>query len=308
MIVNKESLLAILKKLKALSCSILWRFPSKKVKAWAENEAIFQRTRPVAFDDMNFDNDPHLISLKKAFGDGLLKEIDVMDQRNNIRLHAWFLKPHNNMPSIIYSYGNSANLSESRYLMNSFAERGFGFLGWSYPGYEHSEGCPSEQKLCDGLKSMSDCLNFTHGIQPFNQIAMGHSLGGLISVEAATKIQFRLIVLIATPPSIPDYYEHLLKSVPLLIRWMCTPKEKITQHFDALSKMPLVKSPVLFVYGDKDEEIPLDMVRKLFRLSKTPNYENLINGAPHDLEMIPIYAEEICRTVCLYDRNKEAKL
>ena len=131
------------------------------------------------------------------------------------------------MPTVLYSYGNSSDLSEGKYLMNVFAQKGFGFLGWSYPGYEYSEGHPSEERLYSGLKTMSDYIVSIHNIQPSNQIAMGHSLGGLVTVEAATKVPFQLIVLLATPPSLPDYYEHLLESVPLVIRWMCAPKEKM---------------------------------------------------------------------------------
>ena len=288
---------SVLKKLRALSGAIIKRFPLRKVQAWAENEAIFQRTRPVTFKDANFDHDADLTYLQKAFSQGLLKEIVIPDHQNNIKLHAWFIQPQNKMPTVIYSYGNSANLSEGKYLMNSFVQRGFGFLGWSYPGYEYSEGYPSEQGLYEGLRAISDYLVSTYDIQPSDQIAMGHSLGGLVTVDAATKISFRLTVLIVTPPSIPDYYEHLLKSVPSLIRWMCIPKEKITQRFDALSKMPFVKAPVLFIYAEKDEELPLAMARRLSSLSRTPNYEHLINGAGHDLEMVPRFAEEICEAV-----------
>ena len=130
---NKQSLSANLKKARALSGAIMKRFPQRNVQAWAENNAIFQRTGPVTFADMNFDNDNDMIGLKRAFGEGLLKEADVMDYSNNIKLHAWFLRPRDNMPTVIYSYGNSSDLSEGKYLMNSFAQRGFGFLGWSYP-------------------------------------------------------------------------------------------------------------------------------------------------------------------------------
>ena len=69
--------------------------------------------------------------------------------------------------------------------MNSFVQRGFGFLGWSYPGYEYSEGYPSEQGLYEGLRAISDYLVSTYDIQPSDQIAMGHSLGGLVTVDAA---------------------------------------------------------------------------------------------------------------------------
>lgn len=301
---NQQLLSPVLKKLRALSGAIIMRFPSRKVKSWAENVAIFQRTRPVTFNDANFDHDTDLIYLQRAFKQDLLGEIDIKDHKNNIKLHAWFLQPQNKMPTVIYSYGNSANLSEGKYLMNSFAHRGFGFLGWSYSGYEHSEGYPSEQRLYEGLRAVSDHLVSTYDIQPSDQIAMGHSLGGLVTVDVAMRIPFRLVVLIATPPSVPDYYEHLLKSIPSLIRWMCIPKEKIIQRFDALSKMPFIKAPVLFIYAEKDEELPLDMARKLFSLSRTPNYEQLIKGAGHDLEMVPRFAEEICKAVYFYQSHQ----
>jgi pimeloyl-ACP methyl ester carboxylesterase len=289
----------IIKQLKTLSCAILGRVPLRKVKVWAENHAIFQRSKPVTLNDMDFEHDPDLLYLKRAFSEGLLREIDIKCPPNNIKLHAWFLRPRNNMPTVVYSYGRGDDLSEAKYLMESFARRGFGFLEWSYPGYEHSEGYPSEQSLYEGLNAMSNYL-VSQGIQPGDQIAMGHSLGGAVSVNAATKIPFRLVVLIATFTTVPDYYEHLVKTVPWAIRWMCTPKEEITQHFDALSKMPFVKSPVLFIYGDKDEEVPLDMARKLFSVTKTLHYEYVVKDAPHDLDIIPKFAEEIGKTVCSY--------
>ena len=121
-----------------------------------------------------------------------------------------------------------------------------------------------------------------------------------MTVDVATKVPFQLIVLLATPPSLPDYYEHLLKSVPSPIRWMCAPKEKMTQRFDALSKMQFIKSPVLFIYAEKDEELPLEMARKLFSISETPNYERVVSEAGHDFEEVPEFAEEICKAVLLH--------
>ncbi|MFA5145747.1 MAG: alpha/beta hydrolase, partial [Candidatus Omnitrophota bacterium] len=295
-----------IEQLEVLLWVILGGIPLKRVQAWAENHAIFQRTRPVALNGINFEHDPDLISLKRAFSEGLLREIDIEYPKNNIKLHAWFLQPKNNMPTVIYSYGRGSNLSDGKYLMDSFARRGFGFLGWSYPGYEYSEGYPSEQSLYEGLNAVSNYLVFAHGIQPCNQIAMGHSLGGLVTINAATKIPFRLTVIISTIPSVSDYYEYSIKRVPLVIRRMCVPAEKITQRFDALSKVPFVKSPVLFIYGDKDEEVPLDIARKLFSLSKTPSYEYIINDAPHNLEEIPKFAEEICKITHSYQSHQTA--
>ena len=56
----------------------------------------------------------------------------------------------------------------------------------------------------------------------------------------------------------------------------------------------------LFINGDKDEEVPLDMAQKLISLSKTPSHEYIIKGATHDLDAMPQFTEEICKIVCSY--------
>ncbi len=288
---------ALAKKIRALRGAILKRIPLRKVQVWAETDAIFQRTTPVALHDMGVEDNPKLAFLRGAVNQDLLREVTVRDRRSSIKLHAWFLPPKNQMLTVIYSYGNSSNLAEAKYLMESFGKRGVGFLGWSYPGYEHSEGGPSEQSLSRGLESVSEYLASEHEIGPTHQIAVGHSLGGLVTVDVAQRISFKLIVLIATPPSLPDYYEHLLEEAPALIRSLCLPKEDIDQRFDAFTKITSIGTPVMFIYFDNDKEIPPSMARKLVNRSSTPNYELLLNGVDHDAILDSHIAEDICNAV-----------
>ncbi len=290
---------ALAKKLRALRGAILKRVPLKKIQRWAENDAIFQRTKPVTFHVMNVNGDPRLAFLRDAANQGLLKEVDVREEKSHLHLHAWFLPPKDQWPTVIFSYGNASNLAEAKYLMESFGKRGIGFLGWSYPGYEYSEGRPSEQSVSDGLEAMSQHLARHHAIRPCDQIAMGHSLGGLMTVDVATRIPFKLIVLIATPPSLPDYYEHLLEEIPSLLRSLCAPKEKIDQRFDAFTKISSIQAPVMFIYFDQDDEVPLSMAKKLVNRSSTPNYELVLNAADHDAVLDPHTAEDICQAVAV---------
>ena len=294
---------ALAKKLRALRGALLKRVPVKQIQRWAENDAIFQRTKPVTFQAMHVAGDPHLAFLRGAVDQDLLREIDVSEEKHHVKLHAWFLPPKDQWPTVIFSYGNASNLADAKYLMESFGRRGMGFLGWSYPGYEYSEGRSSERNVSDGLEAMSRYLAQQHGIQPAEQIAMGHSLGGLVTVDVATRIPFQLIVLIATTPSLPDYYEHLLSDIPSLLRSLCPPKERIDQRFDALTKISRIQSPAMLIYFNKDEEVPLSMAKKLVNRSATPNYELVLDAADHDAILDPRTAEEICNAVSVKARE-----
>ncbi len=246
---------------------------------------------------MGVEDDPKLTFLRNAVNQDLLREITIKDNKNGSKLQAWFLPPKDQMPTVIYSYGNGSNLSEAKYLMESFGKRGVGFLGWSYPGYERSEGWPSEQSLYRGLESVSEYLALEHKIGATHQIAVGHSLGGLVTVGVAQHILFKLVVLIATPPSIPDYYEHLLEEVPGFIRSLCVPKEAIDQRFDAFTRIASICSPVMFIYFDNDEEVTPLMAKKLVHRSSSPNYELTLNGVDHDAILDSHIAEDICDAV-----------
>jgi len=288
---------ALVKKLRAFRGAVLKRVPLKKVQCWAERTAIFQRTKPVTLHAMNVARDPRLPFLRNAVNHGSLREVDVRDGKNLFKLRAWFLPPKDQMPVVIFSYGNAANLADAKYLMESFGRRGIGFLAWSYPGYEYSEGWPSEQNVSDGLEAMSHYLARQHGIRPSDQIAMGHSLGGLVTVDVATRIPFKLAVLIATAPSLPDYYEHLLEELPPLLRSLCLPKERIDQRFDAFAKIRSIQTPVMFIYFDEDAEVLPSMAKKLVSRSSTPNYELLLHATDHDAILDPDTAEEIGHAV-----------
>ena len=56
------------------------------------------------------------------------------------------------------------------------------------------------------------------------------------------------------------------------------------ENHDILKSMKLIKNPVLFIHGGKDDTVPLSEMETLFELANEPKEKLVIEGADHGLE------------------------
>ena len=56
----------------------------------------------------------------------------------------------------------------------------------------------------------------------------------------------------------------------------------IRSKLDAISKVPIVTFPKLFLHGNRDEIVPLDLGKKLFDAAAKPKTFYIIEGAGHN--------------------------
>ena len=56
----------------------------------------------------------------------------------------------------------------------------------------------------------------------------------------------------------------------------------MTHQFDSLSKVPNLRAPVLYIHGDRDNIVPVDMGRRLFEASPEPKEWFPLPGAGHN--------------------------
>lgn len=112
---------------------------------------------------------------------------------------------------------------------------------------------------------------------------MGESLGSGVVVDVATRIPYQAVILYASFTSTPSVASALrdkngwgwLSFLPLNVI--------MQQHFDSLSKMQRVTSPVLIIHGDHDEMMPLSMPKALFARALNRHKKLLIiPGAGHN--------------------------
>ena len=60
------------------------------------------------------------------------------------------------------------------------------------------------------------------------------------------------------------------------------PPELSQSAYDNLGKIDLIQSPLLFIHGEYDEAIPVEMAQRLYRTAQSPKRFYLVSGSGHN--------------------------
>ena len=167
---------------------------------------------------------------------------------DSLNLLAWYSKPKNHNPLLIYFHGNSFDIGERAHRIKRYIDKCWGVLLLAWRGYSGNSGKPTEKNLYSDAESTLDWINTNTNIDKENIIIYGESLGAAVAVEIGTKYKFKSIVLEAPFTSIYDIANKRYKIYPT--------KYLVKDKFDNLSKIGRLKSPLLILSGKKDEIVP----------------------------------------------------
>lgn len=176
---------------------------------------------------------------------------------NGETVRAWYLpSPVPDAPTVLYLHGSRWNLNSSVFRMERWLDMGVSMLAIDYRGFgESSPRLPSQgSALQDARLAMQELVR--RQPDPAKRFVYGHSLGGAIAVD------------LASAPDTPEFAGLILESTFTSIRdmiatsrWSHIPGLKwlVTQPFDSIGALPLVKAPVLLIHGTSDRVIPHEM-------------------------------------------------
>jgi len=146
-----------------------------------------------------------------------------------------------------------------------------------YRGYGKScPRFPCEKRVYEDVELAWNYLIRDRQIPPQNIILFGHSLGGAIAIELASRH--------------PEVAGLIVESSFTSIREMVAVKKKygifpvnllLHQKFDSLSKVPQLKMPILFTHGTADCMVPAWMSEVLFAASAEPKQLLMVPDADH---------------------------
>ncbi|GAB4384035.1 MAG: alpha/beta hydrolase [Elainellaceae cyanobacterium] len=195
------------------------------------------------------------------------------------RLHGWWIPAKGDETGVLlYLHGNGVNIGANVAHANRFHQLGFSVLLMDYRGYGQSQGqFPSEQQVYQDVEAMWNYLTQTRQIPPERIFVYGHSLGGAIAVELATRHPtFAGLIVDGSFTSIRDMVnlDPTLSVFPIEIL--------LTQHFDSIAKVPALQMPVLFIHGMADERVPAEMSQKLYQTAPDPKQIYLVPQAGHN--------------------------
>ena len=176
---------------------------------------------------------------------------------DGVEIHAWWYPAENSDAAILYCHGNAGNLSQrGEWVQQWQAATSQSVLIFDYPGYGRSTGKPSEQ-ACIAAGEAAFSWLVRRGIDPSRITLFGKSLGGGVAVELALWLsECRCLVLAKTFDSLPAAANRLVPPFP--VGRLLSPASRCP------AKIPSLRLPVFFAYGEGDTLFPASVGRRLF--------------------------------------------
>ncbi|MEB3278322.1 MAG: alpha/beta hydrolase [Lyngbya sp.] len=198
------------------------------------------------------------------------------------QVHGWWIPSDSRSLKeervILDCHGNGSNISANLKYAQQFHRMGLSIFLIDYRGYGRStKRIPSETTVYQDVEVAWNYLIYERGINPRNIFVFGHSLGGAIAIELASKHP-EIAGLI-----IESSFTSIRKMVDFQNRyWMFPVDLLLTQTFNSIAKVSKLKMPILFTHGTNDRVVPVEMSKELFAAATEPKQLLIIPGAGHN--------------------------
>ncbi|MBD3299032.1 MAG: alpha/beta fold hydrolase [candidate division Zixibacteria bacterium] len=165
-------------------------------------------------------------------------------------------------PVFIYSCGNAGSLADRTDLLQSFVRAGGQIVAYNYRGTGSSEGSPSEQGVYADAEAVYGYVRDQLGVDSSRIVLWGHSLGGAVTTELATRRPCQGVVLEATFRSAKVMAGRMMPILP--VSWLMTYK------LDNETAVAQLDVPIFFIHGTRDPVVPIDDSEILHDLARHP--------------------------------------
>ena len=211
----------------------------------------------------------------RVAGASVVEEVWI-DAAEGVRVHGIYAAAENAFADLLFFHGNAGNLYDRLDNVTLLVAIGFNVLIMDYRGYGKSEGEPSEAALYeDGLAAYRYLVD-EKGADPARLVLFGRSLGSTVAIELGSQHPAGVVIAESAFTSARELARrHYGLLATVLLRAM-------THQFDSISKAPNLKAPVLYIHGDRDNIVPVEMGRRLYEASPEPKDWYPIRGAGHN--------------------------
>ena len=207
--------------------------------------------------------------------DPSIKEIHL-ESADGVRLHAFYLPRPGTDRVVLFLHGNAGNASYRLWDAKRMASLGSNVFLLSYRGYGKSGGSPSEQGVYLDALAALDYVESSLGFPKDRTIVFGRSIGAAVAVENAQNQPFAGIILVTPFSSGKDMASHVSFSRLAWLAWLAG------NPFNSIDKIRHVIAPILFIHGDADDIVPIELSRKLFEVCPSPKTFRVAPGAGHN--------------------------
>jgi pimeloyl-ACP methyl ester carboxylesterase len=188
---------------------------------------------------------------------------------DSIPIRGWYLHSPDYKGSMIYFYGNGESVTASTEPLYWLATNlKCNVLAIDYRGYGFSEGMPSfNSLLTDGIK-IYDYLMDTLKLASDSTFIYGRSIGTIPAVNVASQKPISGLILEAPPTSASEVIRRWNSLVPWWMKLFLRirpDKALKNYHPQPIENIRKVEAPLLIIHGTKDEIIPIDLGKRMFK-------------------------------------------
>lgn len=192
-------------------------------------------------------------------------------------MEAWWVPAaHGEAPTLLYLHGNDRNIASNLVHVQRLHDLGYNVLLIDYRGFGRSGGGkPSESKVYEDAESAWHYIVEQGHLAPHRVFIYGHSLGGAIAIDLATRHPDAAgVILESTFTSMLEMGQLNYAYLPVSLL--------LNQRFESLGKMDNLRIPVLIIHGTWDELVPVEMAERLYAAAPQPKFLQLIEGGGHN--------------------------
>lgn len=224
-----------------------------------ERKNIFYPTRKISFT-------PDLI--------GLEFEDIYFTTSDGVRLNGWWIPAKNPRATLLFCHGNAGNIGDRLELIGLFNEMGSDVFIFDYRGFGKSKGFANEQGTYLDASAAYNFLRQAKGVPEDKVILFGKSLGGNIAIDLATRIKAAVLISDSAFTSTVAIGREIYPYLPV--------KLFLTQKYDVLSKIGMVKLPKLIIHSKEDEIIPFHHGAELYKAASEPKEFFVMEGTHNE--------------------------
>ncbi len=206
--------------------------------------------------------------------DGLHVEDVWLTTCDKVRVNAWYFPNPTSEKVFLWFHGNAENIGHGLERLRFYSRLGVNVLAVDYRGYGKSEASPDETGVYRDADAAYDYLIRERHIQPKNIILFGHSLGGAVAIDLASRRECGGLIVQSSFTSAKDMARRMFR-----IPWFeYLPKSR----FESLAKIRRVRAPNLIVHGTRDQVVPFSMGQRLFAAAPEPKFFFPVVDAGHN--------------------------
>ena len=190
------------------------------------------------------------------------------------KLFGWYVESSATPAVLLWCHGNAGNIIHRLDNLAELYRLGLSVFLFDYRGYGRSRGSPSEEGLYQDALGAYTYVTGTRRIRPDRLVLFGRSLGAAVAGEVASQRSAAGLILESAFPSIEALARTHYFGLP--VHWL------LGARFNLTDRLQQISVPILFVHGDRDTIVPIQLGKQVFDSAHEPKSFYLVHGADHN--------------------------